>query len=83
MIDLCVLVVFVLTMSLICLVFVVGQESVVKSMGDRVDEDTLQSVTLADELTTNLTTLNVLLEGNFRSAKATLLCLFEYCPPPL
>ncbi|XP_071006455.1 laminin subunit alpha-4-like [Oncorhynchus clarkii lewisi] len=37
-------------------------ESVVKSMGDRVDEDTLQSVTLADELTTNLTTLNVLLE---------------------
>ncbi|CAB1340378.1 unnamed protein product [Coregonus sp. 'balchen'] len=37
-------------------------ENVVKSMGDRVDEDTLQSVTLADELTTNLTALNVLIE---------------------
>uniref|UniRef100_A0A4W5N9M6 Uncharacterized protein n=1 Tax=Hucho hucho TaxID=62062 RepID=A0A4W5N9M6_9TELE len=37
-------------------------ESVVKSMGDRVDEDTLQSVTLADKLTTNLTALNVLIE---------------------
>ncbi|XP_013999730.2 laminin subunit alpha-4 isoform X1 [Salmo salar] len=37
-------------------------ESVVKSLGDRVDDDTLQSVTLADELTTNLTALNVLIE---------------------
>ncbi|XP_071018932.1 laminin subunit alpha-4-like isoform X2 [Oncorhynchus clarkii lewisi] len=37
-------------------------ESVVKSLGDRVDDDTLQSFTLADELTTNLTALKVLIK---------------------
>lgn len=66
------------------MVFAVGQESVVNSLGDRVDDDTLQSVTLADELTTNLTALNVLIEGIVKPAKDTLLCLSEYrTPPPL
>ncbi|KAM4633602.1 laminin subunit alpha-4 [Polymixia lowei] len=37
-------------------------EIMVKSLGDRVDEDTLQSFTLADQLTTNLTALNILIE---------------------
>ncbi|KAL0967338.1 hypothetical protein UPYG_G00251000 [Umbra pygmaea] len=37
-------------------------EHVVKSLGDEVDEGTLHSVTMADELTTNLTGLNVLIE---------------------
>uniref|UniRef100_A0A8C7WEV2 Laminin, alpha 4 n=1 Tax=Oncorhynchus mykiss TaxID=8022 RepID=A0A8C7WEV2_ONCMY len=35
---------------------------VVKSLRDRVDDDTLQSFTLADELTTNLTALKVLIK---------------------
>ncbi|XP_036438439.1 laminin subunit alpha-4 isoform X1 [Colossoma macropomum] len=38
------------------------QEDSVASLGRRVDEDTLHSSTLAEMLTTNLTTLNVLLE---------------------
>ncbi|KAM6954642.1 laminin subunit alpha-4 [Aplochiton taeniatus] len=37
-------------------------ESIVKSLGDRVDEETTQSFTLADQLTTNLTALNYLIE---------------------
>lgn len=64
------------------MVFAVGQESVVKSLGDRVDDDTLQSFTLADELTTNLTALKVLIKGIVKPAKDTLLCLSEPGTPP-
>ncbi|XP_071755332.2 laminin subunit alpha-4 [Centroberyx gerrardi] len=37
-------------------------ESIVKALGDRVDDDTLQTFTLADLLTANLTDLNVRIE---------------------
>ena len=39
------------------------QENVVKTQGNRLDEDTLQTVTLAEELNTNLTDLNMRIEG--------------------
>ncbi|KAG9347438.1 hypothetical protein JZ751_005005 [Albula glossodonta] len=38
------------------------KESTVKALGKTLDEDTLQSLNLADELATNLTNLNVLIE---------------------
>ncbi|KAM7367556.1 hypothetical protein PAMP_013845 [Pampus punctatissimus] len=37
-------------------------ESVVKTLGNRLDEDTLQTITLAEQLSTNLTDLNMRIE---------------------
>lgn len=42
---------------------VVFQESVVKTLGDKLDNDTLETFTLAEQLSTNLTDLNVRIEG--------------------
>lgn len=46
---------------MVCLA--VCQESIVKTLGAGVDEDTQQTFTLADQLTANLTELNVRIEG--------------------
>ncbi len=46
------------------LVFVVVfQESMVKTLGNKLDNDTLETFTLAEQLSTNLTDLNVRIEG--------------------
>lgn len=53
----------------VVVVVVVSQEEVVKSLEDHVVEQTLNSFTLADNLTTNLITLNVLIEGTRASCQ--------------
>lgn len=46
------------------LVFVVVfQESVVKTLGNKLDNDTLETFTLAEQLSTNLSDLNIRIEG--------------------
>lgn len=42
---------------------VILQESVVKTLGNELDHDTLGTFTLAEQLSTNLTDLNVRIEG--------------------
>lgn len=42
---------------------VVFQESVVKTLGNKMDNDTLKTFTLAEQLSTNLTDLNLRVEG--------------------
>lgn len=42
---------------------VVFQESVVKTLGNKMDNDTLKTFTLAEQLSTNLTDLNLHVEG--------------------
>lgn len=42
---------------------VVFQESVVMTLGNKLDNDTLETFTLAEQLSTNLTDLNVRIEG--------------------
>lgn len=42
------------------------QEETVKVLGERVDQATLESSTLAKMLSSNLSSLNVLLEGKLR-----------------
>lgn len=41
----------------------VFQESVVKTLGNKMDNDTLKTFTLAEQLSTNLTDLNLRVEG--------------------
>lgn len=42
------------------------QENAVKLLGERVDQGTLESSTLAKTLSSNLSSLNILLEGKIR-----------------
>lgn len=42
---------------------VVFQESMVKTLGNKMDNDTLKTFTLAEQLSTNLTDLNLRVEG--------------------
>lgn len=44
-------------------IVVVFQESVVKTLGNKLENDTLETITLAEQLSTNLTDLNVRIEG--------------------
>lgn len=50
----------------------VSQESVVEALGSRLDEDTLQTFTLAEQLNANLTDLNTRIEGTRE------ICLYIY-----
>lgn len=45
---------------------VVFQESVLKTLGNQLDNDTLETLTLAEQLSTNLTDLNLSIEGTKR-----------------
>ena len=57
-------------LSLISL-YHVCQEMVVKTLGKKLDEDTLQTVTLAEQLNTNLTELNLRIEGTRQFCSST------------
>ena len=48
--------------SVCCFVF---QESVVTTLGARLDNETLETLTLAEQLSTNLTDLNIRIEGTY------------------
>lgn len=50
-----------------------------KSLGDRLDEDTLRSLTLAEQLDTNLTALNIQIEGTVAILNDWL-TLVSWCP---
>lgn len=51
------------------------QEESVQSLGERVDQETLDSSTLANTLIANLSSLNVLIEGNMRPCAICIFCL--------
>lgn len=52
------------------------QENVVKTLGNRLENDTLETLTLAEQLDTNLTNLNVRIEGTNSSTLLTYNRLF-------
>lgn len=52
------------------------QEETVQLLGERVDQDTLDSSTLAKTLIANLSSLNDLIEGNMRLCEVS---IFRFC----
>ncbi len=52
------------------------QEETVQLLGERVDQDTLDSSTLAKTLIANLSSLNDLIEGNMRLCEVS---IFSFC----
>ncbi len=52
--------------------FLFCQEEIVQLLGERVDQDTLDSSTLAKTLFANLSSLNDLIEGNMRPCELSI-----------